>query len=287
MHNSLLILAGGASSRMKKSISVAGLSSEEIERANTQSKALISYGKNNRPFLDFLLLNAEKAGYTHIYLIVGPQSEAFKKYYGNEPQNNPFNGLQISYATQHIPEGREKPFGTADAVFQALEQYPKLQTEAFTVCNCDNLYSVRALEALANTAELNALIAYDRDGLQFSMDRISRFALVAFNQDGYLQDIIEKPSIVDSNEYMDADGKLRVSMNIFKLDGTEMFPYLKNCPVHPTRNEKELPTAILNYCKEHPDKFKGIFLREHVPDLTSKADILTIKAYINEHFPEK
>lgn len=287
MHSSLLILAGGASSRMKTSISVAGLSSEEINRANTQSKALISYGKENRPILDFLLLNAKKAGYKNVYLIIGEQKEAFQKYYGKKSANNEFDGLLISYATQYIPKNRKKPFGTADAVTQALEQYPHLQKETFTVCNCDNLYSVKALREMATTTAQNAFISYDRDGLEFPMERISRFALVLLDAENYVLDIIEKPSEEHLENYRDAEGKFRVSMNIFKLDGAQLFPYLKNCPPHSIRNEKELPTALLNFCNDHPKNFKGIPWYEHVPDLTSKEDILVFKNFINAHFKEK
>ncbi|MBL4664116.1 MAG: NTP transferase domain-containing protein [Flavobacteriaceae bacterium] len=286
MHNCLLILAGGDSSRMKKSISVDELSSEEIKQANTQSKALISHGSNNRPILDFLLLNAEKAGYKNIILIVGEQHDAFKMYYGKETANNTFNGLKISYAIQHIPEERKKPFGTADAVTQALEQYPHLQKESFTVCNCDNLYSVKALQEMATTIAQNAFISYDRDDLEFSMQRISRFALVLLDSENHVIDIIEKPSEENLESYRDALGKFRVSMNIFKLDGAQLFPYLKYCPPHPVRNEKELPTAILNFCKEHPSNFKGIPFYEHVPDLTSKEDIRIFKNFLHTHFKE-
>lgn len=281
MTNNLLILAGGASSRMKSSDPTEDLSEEEVQMANTTSKALIGFGKENRPILDFLLSNAEKAGYKNVYLIVGKDIEDFKNFYGSKTRDNQFKGLQISYATQHIPEGREKPFGTADAVTQALEQFPHLQSGAFTVCNCDNLYSVRALQALATTNRLNAFISYDREGLQFSMARISRFALVVLDNEGHLIDIIEKPTQEESKKYLDDQGKLRVSMNIFKLDGASLFTYLKNCPVNPERNEKELPSAILNYCTDHPKKFKAIPFKEHVPDLTSKEDILAVKKFIN------
>lgn len=286
MHSSLLILAGGASSRMKKSISVAGLSSEEIEQANTQSKALINYGDDNRPILDFLLLNAKKAGYKKIYLIVGEQNDAFHQYYGNKTENNDFNGMLLSYATQYIPKDRKKPFGTADAVTQALEQYPHLKKEAFTVCNCDNLYSVKALQEMATTPSQNAFISYDRDGLEFSIERISRFALVLLDTDNYIADIIEKPTEEHLENYRDVQGKFRISMNIFKLDGAQLFSYLKNCPPHPVRNEKELPTALLNFCKDHPSNFKGIPFYEHVPDLTSKEDIVVFKNFLNTNFKE-
>lgn len=280
MNTTLLILAGGASSRMKKSIAVDGLTASEIQAANTQSKALIGYGQNNRPILDALLMNAEKAGYLDVYLIVGKDHQAFTAFFGNERTNNPFNGLHISYVIQHIPNGRVKPFGTADAVAQALEQYPELQSQTFTVCNCDNLYSIAALEALKKTPILNGFIAYDRDGLDFPADRIARFALVQLDARNNVTDIKEKPTEDRFDSYRDAAGKLRVSMNIFKFHGTDMFPYLMACPPHPDRDEKELPTAILNFCKDHPGEFKGLLFNEHVPDLTSKEDIQTFKKHL-------
>lgn len=280
MNTTLLILAGGASSRMKQSVAVEGLSTDEVAAANTKNKALIHYGSENRPILDYLLLHAEKAGYTQIYLITGEQALPFKSYYGSKATNNSFRSLSLSYATQYIPKGRSKPLGTADAVFQALEQYPHLQNTSFTVCNCDNLYSVKALRALVHTNAYNACIAYDRDGLQFSNERISRFALMELNSNNYLTNIIEKPERTTANKYRDSQGALRVSMNLFKLDGNSMFPYLKNCPIHPIRNEKELPTALLKYCNDVPNTLKAIPFKEHVPDLTSKEDIITFKKYL-------
>jgi hypothetical protein len=73
-------------------------------------------------------------------------------------------------------------------------------------------------------------------------------------------------------------------MNIFKLNGHEIYPYLLHCPVHPKRDEKELPLAILNLCKVHPKVLKAIPVNEHVPDLTSKEDIEILKKYIEDHF---
>ncbi|MEM7187501.1 MAG: sugar phosphate nucleotidyltransferase [Bacteroidota bacterium] len=284
MTKHLLILAGGASSRMKASTAVEGLSSAEIEAANQVSKALIEFGPDKRPILDFLLRSAEKAGFTHIILIVGTPYDRFQFYYGNQTSGNRYGKLSISYAIQHIPEGRAKPFGTADAVLQAMEQYPYLKEVSFCVCNCDNLYSPAALRALVTTSAKNAFIAYDREGLLHSEDRIARFALAVLDQENNLEGIIEKPESHEIEAYRDSEGKLRVSMNIFKFHGPEMYPYLRDCPPHPNRDEKELPTAILLFCEDHPFHFNGIPFHEHVPDLTSKEDIPIMKQYIKTHF---
>jgi len=107
---------------------------------------------------------------------------------------------------------------------------------------------------------------------------------VSLDSENYLKDIIEKPSEDKIYSYKDSFGKFRVSMNIFNLCGNMIYPYLKECPIHPVRNEKELPTAILNMCHSFPKAMKGYFFNEHVPDLTSKEDIEVLKSYIEKHF---
>jgi glucose-1-phosphate adenylyltransferase len=279
MTDSLIVLAGGASSRMKKSTSNE-ISDEMAQQANSRSKALILL--NERPMLDYLLYNAKQAGYTNIYIVIGKGGDLFKEYYGSKDANNDFHGLTISFAVQHIPEDRLKPLGTADAVFQTLEQYPELQSKQFVVCNCDNLYSTKAFQLLKGTAGSNAFINYDRDILQYPQERIERFALTKVNQQNFLEDILEKPSKEEVENFKDHQGKLRVSMNIFKFDGSLFYPFVKSCPLHPIRREKEIPTALMMMFKEHPMSVLGIPLAEHVPDLTSKEDILIMNEYLTK-----
>ena len=281
MDGNLIILAGGASSRMKGLTGSDTLTKDEKYQADNRSKCLISIDKNGRPLLDYLLYNAKKAGYKNIYIITSKENELFKMFYGDKRSDNDFKGLKINYAIQHVPSKREKPLGTADALYQAMNQYPELQTVSFTVCNSDNLYSIKALKLLNEYSVVtNALISYDRDSLKFSEDRIMKFALMLFNKGQYLQDIVEKPSIDTLTKYIDVNEKIRVSMNIFKFDGNMFFKYLENCPLHPQRGEKELPTSLLNMVKDHPNSTIGIPLSEHVPDLTSKEDISVLKNYV-------
>jgi NDP-sugar pyrophosphorylase family protein len=285
MHDNLIILAGGASSRMKKQVTACDLSEEEIAQSNERSKGLIGVGPNGRPLLDYLLLNAKKAGYKYIYIIIGEQGDLFKEFYGSKNKNNDFHDLTISFAIQYIPEGRVKPYGTADALFQAVEQYPELNTQSYTVCNSDNLYSDKALFALRETESPNAFISYDRDALEFPLERISRFAIAKLDENNNLLDILEKPTADVLDSYRDAEGILRVSMNAFKFDGATLYPYLKNCPVHSERDEKELPTVLLNSLKKDGNSALGIPFSEHVPDLTAKEDIAEVKAYLNKKYP--
>ncbi len=272
----LIILAAGMSSRMKKSMDVALLSSEE-EQANKRSKGLISLGASGRPLLDYILYNAQSAGITDVYLVTGAENSLFKDHYGSKSKNNEYNGLQLSYAVQHIPKDRDKPLGTADAVFQTLEQYPHLQSESFLVCNSDNLYSANAFRSLLNSEASNALIAYDIHGLEFDKDRLRAFAILELDTDENLVSIIEKPNEKELSDTRADTSDLHVSMNIFKFDGTQFYRYVRDCPLHSVRNEKELPVALLHMIAEHPASVRGLKLSEHVPDLTSKADIPLLK----------
>ncbi|MDT0620349.1 sugar phosphate nucleotidyltransferase [Croceitalea vernalis] len=285
MINNLIILAGGASSRMKKESTLKGLSEKAVRQANTRNKGLIEIGEKNTPFLHYLLHNAKTAGYLNIYIVIAEKDDLFQAVYGKNEVNNSYKGLTISFVRQHIVNGRSKPQGTADALYQALEQYPILTKSSFVVCNCDNLYSTKVFTALKKVNSRNALIGYDREGLNFSSERIGKFALMKIDEDGYLMDIIEKPSPEEALSYQDEFGKLRVSMNIFKFDGSLFYPFLKNCPIHPERDEKELPTALLKMIREKDYNVKVIPISEHVIDLTSKDDISIVEKYLKKNYP--
>ena len=59
MVDTIIVMAGGMSSRMKKSESDK-LDDSKSEQANKTSKSLITFGKNNTPFIYFLLKNISK-----------------------------------------------------------------------------------------------------------------------------------------------------------------------------------------------------------------------------------
>ena len=125
MTNNIVILAGGASSRMKKSVDK-NLSPEKNAQANQLSKGLIELG--GKPFLSYLLENILKADFKNVYIITGENSKMFRQVFENNPD---FKDLNIQFSTQFIPEGREKPYGTADALYQCLDQYPNLKEDTF------------------------------------------------------------------------------------------------------------------------------------------------------------
>lgn len=281
----MIILAGGISSRMKRPSAVQSkIDAHLIEDANKKSKSMIGVGKNYRPFLDYLLYNARESGYSDIVIVIGEKDNSIKNYYGQKDLNNEFYGLRISYAVQPIPQGRIKPFGTADALWWGLLSRPDWKGKKFTVCNSDNLYSQNALKIMLNSEYPSAMIDYNRDALEFELSRIEKFAITIKNEDGFLIDIIEKPSSEIIRKILEKDGYLGVSMNIFSLDYNLILPILENLEPNPERDEKELPDAVKTLANRIKNSVFAYPLSEHVPDLTSKEDIQQVKEYLEKYY---
>ncbi len=140
MPGRLVILAGGIGSRMKRPPEKVIIDDRRLTKdADEKPKAMIGIGAVHHPFLDYLLYNAREAGYRDVVIVVGDKDDYTRHYYGEKERNNDFHGLSISYALQAIPEGREKPLGTADALLQALIVREDWAGRKFTVCNSDNL----------------------------------------------------------------------------------------------------------------------------------------------------
>ncbi len=201
-------------------------------------------------------------------------------------RENDFFGLRISYAVQKIPAGREKPMGTADALYQGLNSRPDWRGTRITVCNSDNLYSVKALSLMLRHKYRNAMIDYDREALEFERSRIERFAVTMKDDEGYLLDIIEKPSAKQIEKVKGKDGLVGVSMNIFGFQYDMIYPLLERVPFDPVRNEKELPAAVKMMIDARPKSVFAFPLAEHVPDLTSKSDIIPVRSYLEKHFAD-
>jgi dTDP-glucose pyrophosphorylase len=285
MDGKLVILAGGISSRMKKPVSnEINIEEKLLHDANEKSKSMIGLGKKHRPFLDYLLFNAFKAGYKDIVLVIGTGDNYIKDYYSRKGNDNNLGGLNISFTVQPIPGDRNKPLGTADALFWGLKSKPEWAGSKFTVCNSDNLYSQKAFTIMLSSPYAGALIDYDRSALDYRLNRIEGFAVTIKNEQGFLKDIIEKPTLEVIHNIKDKYGYVGVSMNIFSLSYDSIFPILQEIPLHPVRNEKELPEAIRIIAGKNKNSVFAYPLAEHVPDLTCKEDIAEVQRYLEKHF---
>lgn len=286
MINKLVILAGGVSSRMKKSLEQESqLNDQVLIDAKLKPKSMIRIGKDGRPFLDYLIMNAKKSGINDITIVISEKDNSIKEYYDSIHDENWLKEIKINYAYQKIPEGREKPLGTADALLEALLSRNDWKGEKFLMTNSDNLYSQNAMKILISSNHKNALIDYDRNGFKFEKSRVSSFAVTLKDDENFLVDIIEKPNEEQVTKATTKDGFVGVSMNIFMFSYDMILPYLKITPLS-QRNEKELPTAIKMMISENHKTLYCYPLSEHVPDLTSKDDIKIVQEYLEKEFNE-
>lgn len=280
----LLIMAGGMSSRMKKAEGNETLDSTLIEQANTLPKGMIGVGKDGRPFMDYLIYNAHRAGYTEVLILKNPKDNVTKPYYDQLVAENKAWGITFKYATQQIAPDREKPAGTADAIQQALEQTPEWKGERFTVCNSDNLYSVKVLTLLRENPVQNAVVSYESIALGVAPERVKAFAVIKADEEGYLVEIIEKPNDEQIESARDKNGKIGVNMNVFHFNYDDILEYVSKEPFNPVRNERELPSAVMKMARENQQKVITVPVEENVPDLTSKGDITIVQQYLVEEF---
>lgn len=284
MKKRILILAGGVASRMKKAAENISVEQKLIEQADTLTKGMIGVGKAGKSLIDYQLFNAQLAGFEEVLLLLHPNDDFTKPYYQNLMNSNSVWGLKLYFSRQYLPEGRSKPSGTADAVLQALEQQEDWQKGRILILNSDNLYSQKALELLWNCPESNALISYDRDTLEFPIERIKAFAVIKSSIDEYLESIIEKPGDEIIDQIVKETGRIGVSMNAFMVNTEQLLGFLRITPFNPDRNEKELPTSISMLISEYPKAVKCIPLSENVPDLTSKNDLAIVQKYLLNHY---
>ena len=69
-------------------------------------------------------------------------------------------------------------------------------------------------------------------------------------------------------------------MNIFSLDYDIIMPFLKNTPINPLRDEKELTETIRMLANDLKNSVFTIPLSEAVPDLTTVNDMDEVELFI-------
>jgi glucose-1-phosphate thymidylyltransferase len=212
-----------------------------------------------RPFLDYVLTSLADAGYGKVCLVIGPEHDEMRKYYG---ETLDYDRLNVKFAVQ------EEPLGTADAV-AAAEDFAA--GDLVTVINSDNYYPVEALRALRGL-DGNGLAAFERDSMvresNISPERVANFAVVELDGDDNLRRIIEKPG------ERDIEGLPRpifVSMNCWRFD-SDIFEACRKIEPSP-RGESEVPDAVPYVMERMGGSFKALRFEAGVLDLTSRADV--------------
>ena len=128
---------------------VASASASQASAADSGLKGTIPIA---RPFLDYVISALADAGITDVCLILGPEQQRVRDYFGGEVE---LTRIRAHFALQ------EKPLGTADAV-AAAESFA--HGEHVVALNSDNYYPVHTLRALRELGTAGVAV-FERDAL--------------------------------------------------------------------------------------------------------------------------
>jgi glucose-1-phosphate thymidylyltransferase len=256
-----VILARGLGKRMRQHDASAKIDPTQSAVADSGVKAMVPVG---RPFLDYVLSALADARFTRVCLVIGPEHDSVRDYYTHEQRPS---RIEVSFATQ--PE----PLGTGNAVL-AAEAFAA--ADEFLVINSDNYYPLDVLQIVQLLSQPGTVL-FDAASLvshsNIPEDRIRAFASCVVDADGFLSNIVEKPSI----EHFDAD-KL-ISMNCWRF-GPDIFSACRDVPLSP-RGEYELPLAV-KLVIQRGARLKVSISHSGVLDLSRRSDIAAVAARLKD-----
>ena len=258
-----VILARGLGKRMRRADASVELDAQQKAVADTGVKALLPIG---RPFLDYVISTLADAGYRRVCLVVGPEHDALRDYYGRQVQPK---RLTIEFAVQ------QQPRGTADAVTSA-ESF--VDGQSFTVINSDNYYPIEAFRELRRQPHCaTALFDWQSllSGSNIPEDRLRHFAVAEIDEQGFLGRIIEKP---DEAVLAALPRPLWLSMNCWQFRPS-IFDACRAIAPSP-RGELEIPYAVQYAIDVLGEPFRALTIRAPVLDLTSREDVASVAAIL-------
>ena len=256
-------MARGLGTRMRNATSDVSLSTDEDRVAATGVKALIPI---DRPFLDYVLNNLADAGYRRICLVIGPEHDELRRYYGEEVT---YHRLQVTFAVQ------EQPRGTADAVVAAEAV---VGSEPFLVINSDNYYPVEALRGLRTLAG-PGLAVFSRTAMlrinNIDEDRLTKFAVVETDALGNMIRVIEKPQLEILEKLVEPVG---LSMNCWRFH-QDIFNACRQIEASP-RGEFEITDAAQYVIDKMGGCVRVLYCDDAVLDMSSRDDVASVRSHL-------
>ena len=251
-HLTLLVMAAGMGSRY------GGL------------KQLDKVGPNGETIIDYSLHDAIQAGFTKVIFIIRRDFEdQFKlqitnKYLGKFTVEFVFQDIDDLPNGFSCPDGREKPWGTGQAILCARN----LINEPFAVINGDDYYGRESFKVIADY--------YNNGGAQFSMvafrldKTLSDFGPVTRGvcnvENDKLDTVVEtenlkkKDNYISTNRNITLDGSEPVSMNMWGFTPS-LFNYLHedfvnflNDEGNELKSEFLIPTVINNLVQNNQEE---------------------------------
>lgn len=261
--------------------------------------------------LDFSIYDAMRAGFKKAVFIIKKENEAiFRECIGDAVSKH----MQVEYVFQEltdvpegfvIPEGRQKPWGTAHAIYSCRN----VIDAPFAVINADDYYGVEAFKVLYDYLVNNAddekyryaMVGYRLGNTLTENGSVSRGVCVT-NDEGYLVEINERTNIIktengaaysldDGQTYTDISVDTPVSMNMWgfypsiitELKKSLDTFFAEKVVLNPMKSECYIPLEVDGLLKSDKatvkvltsrDKWFGVTYKEDKPFVTASIKAL-------------
>lgn len=236
-------------------------------------KQIDAFGPNGEAIIEYSIFDAIRAGFGKVVFIIRKDIEdAFKAHFGNK-----FEGkIAIDYAYQELndlpegfslPEGREKPWGTAHALLMAED----VVKEPFAIINADDFYGADAyqvmadfLSPLSNESTKYSLLGYYVKNTLSENGSVSR-GVCELDENACLTNITERTKIFPKDGeivFEESDGltslheNTPVSMNfmgftpsVFKLLKEQFVEFLQR-EIDTPKSEFYIPKALARFVQD-------------------------------------
>lgn len=271
--------------------------------------------------IDYSLYDAHRAGFDTVVFVIKPEiEEAFREGIGNRIARS----MEVKYVFQRpddlpegyaIPEGRTKPWGTAQAVLAARD----VVDGPFAVINADDYYGPEGFQVIFDYLKNHpdteeqyeyAMVGYLLQNTVTENGSVAR-GVCTETADGYLHSVVERTKIVkgernprytedDGQTWHDLCGDDIVSMNLWGFQSSYMkeawagFPAFLDEAIHtnPLKGEYYLPTVVSSLLARHKARVKVLRSNDKWYGVTYKEDKPTVVAALKEMrekglYPEK
>ena len=270
-------------------------------------KQLDPIDDNGHVILDYSVYDAHRAGFDTVVFVIKPEIEdIFKEMIGDRIAKV----MEVKYVFQRaddlpggytVPEGRTKPWGTAQAVLAARD----VVDGPFAVINADDYYGPEGFEEIYNYLLHHpdtpgmyeyAMVGYLLKNTVTENGSVAR-GVCTETASGYLHSVVERTKIIKGDRcpmYTEDDGETWhdlceddiVSMNLWGFQKSYLeeawagFPAFLDQALaeNPLKGEYFLPTVVSNLLSQHKarvkvlrsnDKWYGVTYKEDKPGVVA------------------
>ncbi len=251
-------------------------------------KQIEPIGPNGEALLDFSVFDAKKAGFNKVVFIIKKAIEKdFKETVGKRIEKF----IDVEYVFQELdklpdgyicPKDREKPWGTAHAIYCCRD----VVKTPFAVINADDYYGPSAYkkiyENLINKGDEYCTVGFRLSNTLTENGTVSRG--VCETKDGYLESITERTKIMDCKYTEDGENWIPlspdtvVSMNMWGFT-PDVFEYITKYlkvfldeKINVPKSEYYLPLAVSYIINEDKKKVRVLVAEDKWYGVTYKED---------------